>query len=766
MKNLDWKYLPIFVVLALSVTLAPLFRAQDLGSITRITTVPEGAEYTVDGQTYTHSMSAVWPAGSKHTLWVPNTVQTSQLGMQYVFRGWEALGSPIQLNPVPVTASAAVPEYRALFDVGYALGIVFFNCPDPANCQSSGTIYVNGLPYNSTSVVYLPPASSVVLQAFPNPGYVFLGWQAGANQAVVGFQNTVTLNQPMNVYPRFQVARKINLATDPPELTLLADRAAVPTPSTLEWAVESVHTVGANSPQRDHFGKWWAFQSWSDGGDLNHAYTVATSSMPASLTAKYVAAAAVDILTLPVGLQIKVDGQYNVLNPYYFAWGIGEKHHLEAPAQQTDAQGRVWQFSSWSNGGAATQDYVVPADAATNAVRLVATYTPLTKVTVNSSLSGLSVQLDGVACTTPCETERNPGTQVRVSAPASVPIGDGVRADFDGWPGTAGDLTVTVGDTAVILTANYHRLNRLSMASDPVKAAVWTVLPASADGFYPASANVALSLATQPGYKFRVWEGDLSGTIPSGVVTMSAPRAVKALFDAVPYIAPMGVTNAAGTTPKPGVAPGGIVSIFGASLTTLTAVAPDGVLPQTMGGLTVTVADRLLPLFFVSPGQINALLPDDLATGDYVLTVSPAGAAQVRASLTVVRNAPGLFPVPVDGQEMAMAMVMHEDGSAVTADAPARPGELLTLYGTGFGPAERARPEGFPIPESPSYSLVDAVTLQAGELAIPAEKAYAVVGRCGIDAVQFRLPGSVTGSVTLRVTINGADSNTLLLPVQ
>ena len=39
------------------------------------------------------------------------------------------------------------------------------------------------------------------------------------------------------------------------------------------------------------------------------------------------------------------------------------------------------------------------------------------------------------------------------------------------------------------------------------------------------------------------------------------------------------------------------------------------------------------------------------------------------------RNAPGLFPVPVDGQTMANAMAMHEDGSAVTADAPAQPGE-------------------------------------------------------------------------------------------
>jgi uncharacterized protein (TIGR03437 family) len=763
MKKLDWKYAPILVVFALSMALAPVFRAQDQ-SVTRITPVPDGAEYVVDGQTYTHASSAVWPAGSKHTLSVPATSQLSQLRTQYVFRSWEFTGGTLTLNPVTVTATPSISEYRATFDTLFDLSLAFFSCPDPSNCASPGTIYVNGTPYTSSDHVFVAANSGVVLQAFPNPGYVFVGWQAGPGQTIMGFQNTVTMTSPMTVYPSFKPARQVNLATDPPELVLLADRAPVPTPATLDWAMESVHTVGANSPQRDKFGKMWAFQSWSDGGAVNHAYTVGSLNSSFSLTAKYIPAAGVSILTLPVGLQIKVDGQYNVLDPYYFAWGIGEKHHLEAPVQQTDAQGRVWKFSSWSNGGTATQDVIVPADAESNGLRLTATYTPLTKLTVNSTLAGLSVKLDGVACTTPCETLRDPGTQVRVSAPASVAQGDGARADFDGWPGTAGDLTVTLANDATTVNANYHLLNRLSAASDPVNGAVWTVLPASADGFYLANANVALNLTAQPGYKFRRWDGDLSGTIPSGVVTMSAPRTVKALLDPVPYIAPTGVSNAAGTTPQAGVAPGGIVSIFGANLASDTLVAPDGMLPQTLGGLTVRVGDRILPLFFVSPQQINAQLPDDLPTGSQVLIVSPAGAPDVRAAFTAVRNAPGLFPVAVNGQ--AMAMAVHEDGSPVTADAPARSGELLTVYGTGFGPAERARPEGFPIPQSPSYSIVDGVTVQVGDGAITAENAFAVAGRCGIDAVQFRLGNSVTGTVTLRVTINGTDSNTLLLPVQ
>jgi uncharacterized protein (TIGR03437 family) len=307
-------------------------------------------------------------------------------------------------------------------------------------------------------------------------------------------------------------------------------------------------------------------------------------------------------------------------------------------------------------------------------------------------------------------------------------------------------------------------MNRLNSATNPPNGAVWSVLPASPDGFYNAAATVALSLTPQPGYRFRRWDGDLSGTIPSGVVAMTAPRNVTALLDTIPYIAPTGVGNAAGVTPQSAVAPGSIVSIFGANLAANTLLAPDGILPQTLGGVTARVGDRVLPLMFVSPQQINANLPDDIALGPQVLTVSPGNQPDVRANFNVARNAPGLFPVPVNDQ--AFAMATHEDGSPVTTDSPAKSGELLTVYGTGFGPADHARLEGFPIPQSPPYLMADGASVQVGDASIVPDKTFAVPGRFGIDAVQFRLNGSPSGNLTLKVTINGVDSNTLLLPVQ
>src|SRR5262249_10241691 len=161
-----------------SLALAPVFRAQDQSSLTRITPVPADAEYTVDGQTYRTPSSAVWPAGSKHTLNVPNPIQYPSIGTKYVFRTWDFAGGVLPYNPLIVSAGASFPEYRALFDVLYGLAVSFYPCADSVNCPGSpGTVYVNGAPYNGSGNAYLAANSVAVLQAFPNPGYVFLGWQ-------------------------------------------------------------------------------------------------------------------------------------------------------------------------------------------------------------------------------------------------------------------------------------------------------------------------------------------------------------------------------------------------------------------------------------------------------------------------------------------------------------------------------------------------------------------------------------------------------------
>jgi uncharacterized protein (TIGR03437 family) len=496
---------------------------------------------------------------------------------------------------------------------------------------------------------------------------------------------------------------------------------------------------------------------------------VAGINAPALLTAIYGPGVGATLQTSPPGLSLTVDGA-TAAPPYNFVWSVGDTHTFGAAAQQTDSTGHVWGFSGWSNGGAAVQSVIVPATAVGVGIRIVATYAPMGHLIVNSTLAGVAVTVNGSACATPCDVKQPLGAQIDVAAPASVPQGTNSRQDLSGWTGGAtggpSDVMVTLGADPITVYANYHVMNYLAMSSNPTSSATWTVQPASPDGFYDSHATVGMTAVPQPGFKFQSFSGDMNGSNPFGSLVMSAPRSVMALMTKVPYVAAAGVENGAGSTPVNGVAPGSIVSIFGANLAASTAVAPSSPLPQALGAVTVTMGDRLLPLFFVSPSQINLQLPVDLQPGAATLTVIAAGAPNVQAPFTVVRNAPGLFPQIVNGQSFALAF--HADGTLVTPGAAAQIGELLTMYGAGFGPTNPARLEGFYLPASPVYTLVDAVSVSAGNGTLSASSAFALAGSVGVDAVQFTLTDpSLSGTnATVSVTINGQQSNTVLLPVQ
>ena len=97
-------------------------------------------------------------------------------------------------------------------------------------------------------------------------------------------------------------ARSI-LSTDPPELDRARRSHSAEHSGDARLGMGSVHTVGANSPQNDKFGKHWAFQSWSDGGDLNHAYKVGRVNTPRYVDRKLMCRRRCDYLTQPLGFE-------------------------------------------------------------------------------------------------------------------------------------------------------------------------------------------------------------------------------------------------------------------------------------------------------------------------------------------------------------------------------------------------------------------------------------------------------------------------------
>ncbi|HEX2488841.1 MAG TPA: PQQ-dependent sugar dehydrogenase, partial [Blastocatellia bacterium] len=115
----------------------------------------------------------------------------------------------------------------------------------------------------------------------------------------------------------------------------------------------------------------------------------------------------------------------------------------------------------------------------------------------------------------------------------------------------------------------------------------------------------------------------------------------------------------------PQLAPESLAVAFGLNLTTSTQSAPvDQPLPVILAGVSVRVIDamktsRLAPLLFVSPAQINFLIPPGTATGAGTISFRNTNGVTSSANIEFVNAAPGLFTANASGTGIAAALALR-----------------------------------------------------------------------------------------------------------
>jgi hypothetical protein len=245
------------------------------------------------------------------------------------------------------------------------------------------------------------------------------------------------------------------------------------------------------------------------------------------------------------------------------------------------------------------------------------------------------------------------------------------------------------------------------------------------------------------------------------------------LCTAAPAQIVLTIENAARAAPGP-VAPNSAVSAFAADLTTDTSFAQGLPLPTNLAGVSVQISDSAsnttdAPLIFVSPEQINFVVPTGVAPGLAKATVMRNGAFIAQGSMQVQTAAPGLFSADASGKGAAAAIAIQvtdvvgpqHSFPAFTCDAPfqnCKPTPLnvgvdsplfLALFGTGIrgGKNVTVTVGGKPVP----------VLYAGSELVFP-----------GLDQVNIPILLTLRGAglVDVVVTVDGQASNPVQIMIQ
>ncbi|MFN0119040.1 MAG: endonuclease/exonuclease/phosphatase family protein [Blastocatellia bacterium] len=222
------------------------------------------------------------------------------------------------------------------------------------------------------------------------------------------------------------------------------------------------------------------------------------------------------------------------------------------------------------------------------------------------------------------------------------------------------------------------------------------------------------------------------------------------------------------------MAPDSIAALFGGGLAAASASAETAPLPQTLAGTSVAVrdsagAERGAGLFFVSPGQINFLVPAGTANGPSVVTVTGADGARSVSAINVDSIAPGMFSANADGAGPALGYVIR------TKPDGAQSYEALTQYDAALGRALTVPID--PGPEGDTLYLVlfgtgwrnrneqGALTATIGGEFANVVFAGLQPGFAGLDQMNVEIPRALAGrgEVAVRVVVEGREANQVMI---
>ncbi|MEK7404000.1 MAG: M12 family metallopeptidase [Acidobacteriota bacterium] len=563
-----------------------------------------------------------------------------------------------------------------------------------------------------------------------------------------------------------QTPEQVTLTTTPPGLKIVVDGVAYISPQRFRWSAGEQHVIAMDTLQADPArpNTRYVFARWSDGGERERQITVSGSgrvwNAQFSEQARFRhGASPAQAGTVEIS-PASEDGYYPV----------GTRLRLRA------SPGDGFQFLRWTagEGGVIVQgSNGLGASANPSTITLlrddlhyIARFTAAPVIVIASEPPGRSVTVDGQRLTAPEAFEWAPGSSHTLEA-ASPQAGaiTALRYRFVGWSnGGAPAQTVTASAQSSTLTVIFQpqyavstRTDWLVNAASPTRPSADSILisPPSDGSFYDTGTALEFRAVNGEGWQLANWYGDLAGAENPGQATVNDQVVVTANFLSPTFVNGSAVVHDASRQPGP-VSPGQLVTIFHPELgpaTPVDAAAEGTGLPTTLAGLRVLFDGVPAPLVRLTREQVRVQAPWSVAGQRTVeLVLEAAGQRAASQTIGVLDRNPALYTA--DGSGRGQGLIVHEDGSANSAENPAPSGAQVRLLATGLGETEPASADGQAVAEARPRLPVSVLINEAAAELLSVEPARGHPP--GVFSVLVRIPeGAGAGGVPVFLASDG-----------
>ena len=171
----------------------------------------------------------------------------------------------------------------------------------------------------------------------------------------------------------------------------------------------------------------------------------------------------------------------------------------------------------------------------------------------------------------------------------------------------------------------------------------------------------------------------------------------------------------------------------------------------------------MIPLFTVSPPEIDAQLPLSIGSGGTLIVYTPGGVSDPFTLGSITPTSPSISQVIDTGtNNLVPAVYRAENGILVTLTNPVHKGDQLIIYASGLGPTIPAVEAGAQAPSNPPAVVVTKPVVTLDGATCPVVSAILTPGQIGIYQVIVNVPKGIQQGLFIPLTISQGGSTSIV----